>query len=172
MNDAPNRTTLFRIHLISLFFGMLTAALLLYGNVVLANHADSLDCDIHNNTQFADNVRQFGWPLVACYTYTQKEHVCLGKLNGGLLTMDLIFNFSILAIVIIPLEWAERRRPWLRWHVSAGIVLFAAMEILLSNDRQFQDLCAISIIAAPILASNLITGVLVARSNDDRRSLC
>ena len=128
-------------------------------NVVL--HGGILDTDIDHASQFADGYREFGWPLIACYTCTEEKHTCLGKFNFSTAGWDILFNLSILALVVIPLEWAERRRPWLRWHVAAGMALFVAMEILLLYDQCLDVLFALSVMASPILAAILIVTVLV-----------
>jgi hypothetical protein len=106
------RTSLCRLHLTSSIFAMIAASLLVHANVVVPENCDSLDPAINNEMQLATNGQQFGWPIVACYTYTRSDTRCVGKINFVLIGLDATFNVFILALVILSIEWVERRRPW------------------------------------------------------------
>ena len=158
------KRSLFRIHLITMLFAILTASLLLYGNVELAKYGDSLDPEINIEVQVRDGCRQLGWPLVACYTVTNEQGTSLGKFNVILACWDFAAAVAILTIVIIPVEWAERRRPWLRGHVSMGMVLVGCIVVLLLNEGN--PWVFVGIVVAPIVAMLLVAGVFIARRTE------
>ncbi len=156
----------FRIHLISMMLIMLTASLLVYGNVVLGQFGDSLDPEIDIEIQVVDGARRIGWPIVACYTVTDKDGTWLGKFNGWQTGWDLAVALSLLTLVIIPVEWAERRRPWLRGHVSVGMALLGCVVVLLLNEGQ--NWVCFGILATPVFAALLVAVVLVLRWTERR----
>lgn len=102
----------FRIHLSTVLLVMFVASLLLYANVVFGGAITDPEMDIAS--QFDDSFRDYGWPLAACYTYKNKDRVALGEINKWTVGWDVFFNGVILVLVVVPMEWAERRRPWLR----------------------------------------------------------
>ncbi len=156
-SEQPKKRRWFQLHWTTVILLLLVAGTLLGANTIIAAHQDSFDCDINNNIQFVEGGRQYGWPLVACYTMHRNGQVCVGKVNWVLVYIDCVYNLSFLVITAIVMEWADRRRPWLRWHVITSLMLFGICEVFFWTDWRLEQWAVLTVLPIPIVA-----GVLMA----------